>query len=92
MKKTSSGHIPVPDGPREAAPSPKRTAVRPKQIQGAAERGVKRRGAEPTEVEMIERIDRSPGFFASLTDEQWDAIESYDGPEVLGGSDAPHEE
>ena len=40
---------------------------------------------------MIERIGQSPGLFAALSDEQWEAIESYDGPESLGGSDAPRD-
>jgi hypothetical protein len=91
MKKPfSADNAVVAADPRETAPTPKRSTTRPKQIKRAAGGGVRRWGSEPTKAEMIERIDQSPGFFASLTDEQWDAIESYDGPEGLGGSDAPH--
>jgi hypothetical protein len=30
-----------------------------------------------------------PGFFASLTPEQWAVIEAYDGPEVWGNRYGP---
>lgn len=43
----------------------------------------------PTEEES-ERILRSrPGFIASLTPEQIEAIMAYDGPEVLGSPNGP---
>jgi hypothetical protein len=43
----------------------------------------------PTE-EEAERILRSrPGFIASLTPEQIEAIMAYDGPEVLGSPNEP---
>jgi hypothetical protein len=91
MKKSfSADNAVVAADPRDTAPAPKRSTARPKQSKGFAGRGVRRWGSEPTKAEMIERVDRSPGLFASLTDEQWEAIESHDGPEVLGRSDAPH--
>ncbi|HEX8358996.1 MAG TPA: hypothetical protein VF613_02685 [Longimicrobium sp.] len=91
MKKSfSADNTVVAADPQETPPTPKLSSVRPKQIKRTAGGGVRRWGGEPTKADMIERIDQSPEFFASLTDEQWDAIESYDGPEALGGSDAPH--
>lgn len=63
----------------------KKPCPRPIQSMDAARGGVARRASKPPKAEMIEHVDRSPGFFASLTDEQWEAIESYDGPEALGG-------
>lgn len=91
MKKSlPADNAVVAADPREAAPTPKRSTVRPKQSKRFAGGGVRQRGGEPTKADMIKRIDQSPGFFATLTDEQWDAIKSHDGLEVLGRSDAPH--
>ncbi|HEU4881675.1 MAG TPA: hypothetical protein VFT45_05505 [Longimicrobium sp.] len=46
----------------------------------------------PTE-EEADRILRSrPGFIASLTPEQIEAINAYDGPEVLGDPNGPKRE
>jgi hypothetical protein len=67
-----------------ASPAPPRSAS-PSWI----ERVVLRILGLPTE-EEAERILRSrPGFFASLTPEQIEAIKAHDGPEVLGPANGP---
>ena len=43
----------------------------------------------PTMEEVEERLRGYRGFFASLTPEQWAAIEAYDGPEVFGNPNGP---
>jgi hypothetical protein len=43
----------------------------------------------PTEEEAERILRNRPGFFASLTPEQIEAIKAYDGPEVLGPANGP---
>jgi hypothetical protein len=99
MKKTYTDENRTAEvGPREAiqeAAKRAQDAARRVQKQASRARSAIRRGVvgggEPSPAEMIRRIEAGPGFFASLTDEQWAAIENaqYDGPEFLGASDAP---
>jgi hypothetical protein len=43
----------------------------------------------PAMEEVEARLHSRPGFIASLTPEQIEAIMAYDGPEVLGPADGP---
>ncbi len=43
----------------------------------------------PSLEEAERRMRSHPGFFASLTPEQWAVIEAYDGPEVWGNRYGP---
>lgn len=43
----------------------------------------------PTMEEVEERLGNYRGFFASLTPEQMNAIEAYDGPDLPGSPNGP---
>jgi hypothetical protein len=79
-----------------ACPSPSRSArvsSRFSRSAGWGIRRIRRSLYSPPPLPSLEEAERRmrshPGFFASLTPEQWAAIKAYDGPEVWGNRNGP---
>jgi hypothetical protein len=68
---------------RSASPS-RSVATRFRRRDMLHELGTLRWDSVPSLAEAERRMRRGPGFLESLTPEQWAAIRSYDGPEILG--------